>query len=216
MVPLAIAAIAAGTIVATGGAATPAAAPALGAGLGAGVGSGVGVAGAGAASGGFASTAQWLLGGSMGLSAIGSLSQANAAGAAGKAQEANQKFIAAQLDQRAGQERAASQRQAAEIARQGRFAQSRALALGAASGGGVSNAGFMDIVGDLQREIEVRKSTILAEGEDTAIGLETSAEARRRSGIYDNQAGQQRKTQTLVGGASDAALGGATLFGRYG
>lgn len=210
MIPLAIGALAIGTIAATGGAAAPAVAAGAG---------GAGVAGAGgaAAGGGFLSSmAPWLFGGSMGLSAIGSVGEANAAASAGKAQEANQRFIAAQLDRNAGQERAASQRRVAEIARQGRFAQSRALAVGAASGGGVSNPGFVDLISDMEREIETRKSLVLSEGEMTAQDLNLAAESRRRSGAYDRKAGNQQRSQTLIGGAADLGIGTATLFDRYG
>ena len=215
IVPLALTGIAAATIVGTGGAAAPAVAPGLAGSVGAATMAG---AGGGAAAGGLGSTiGPGLLAGSMGLQAASMFGQASAAESAGEAQESNQRFIAAQLDQQAGETRANSQRRAIDIARQGRFAESRALALGAASGAGVTNPGFMDVIGDLTSEIELRKQLALSGGENTAVGLETGAKARRASGSYKSDVGQQRSSQTLVGGTADLLSGpGLTMYERYG
>lgn len=220
IVPLALAGIAAATIVGTGGAAAPAVAPGIAGSAGAYT--TATAAGAGAASGGglaglFSSGTGKLLLAGTGLQAASIFSQANQANVAGKAQQNQADFIAAQMEQQAKTEQAISQRRAIDIARQGRFLESRALAVGAASGAGVSNPGYMDVVSDLTQEIELRRQLALSSGESTAVGLQTGAEARRRSGRYDRQVGSQRSTQTLLEGGAGLALGpGLTMYERYG
>lgn len=59
---------------------------------------------------------------------------------------------------------------------------SRAIALAAASGGGVDDPGMVALLGDLNAEGEYRVLSALWSGQDAAAGLQFRAEAARREG----------------------------------
>ena len=71
-----------------------------------------------------------------------------------KASLAGAKIRAVQLEEKAGQERAISQRKAVNVRRQAKLAESRALALAAASGGGASDPTVMNIISGIAGEGE--------------------------------------------------------------
>jgi hypothetical protein len=130
-------------------------------------------------------------------------------GAAGLSSAANSQrrssnFEAAQMEQQAGQDRASAQRQAAEERRRARFAQSRALAVSAASGG-AADPGALNILGDLEAEGEYRALSALYEGEESARGLATGAAARRYEGASARRSGQL-----------SVLTAGSTLLEKYG
>lgn len=128
----------------------------------------------------------------------------------GARSEAKQlKSQAAQLEANAGLERASSQREAIEQRRQSRLAQSRALALAAASGGGASDPTVTNIIADLEGEGEYRALSSLYEGNERAIGLENDAKARRKEA-------KNVKKASYFKAASSILKGGSSFAERYG
>lgn len=96
---------------------------------------------------------------------------------------------ARQARQNAGQERAASQRSAAEQRRQGRFLSSKALARAAASGAG-TGGNVENILGELGAEGEFRALNELFIGEERARGLELQAASLVFEGNQEARAGE--------------------------
>src|SRR5688572_9410372 len=113
------------------------------------------------------------------VSAVGEISASKQAAAAAKAGGRDARRVAnweaEQLRQRAGQERAAAQREAIERRRQGELAVSRARALAGASGA----AAFEDIFAGLEAGAEYNVQSALYEGEEAARGYETQAAGRQ-------------------------------------
>jgi hypothetical protein len=116
---------------------------------------------------------------------------------------------AAQLEAQAGLERATSQRTAMEEKRQARLASSRAQALAAASGGGVDDPTVVNIMAGIEGEGEYRALSALYEGDQSALGMEAEAAARRKGAKATKRAG-------LVKAAGTILSSGASLFDRYG
>lgn len=135
------------------------------------------------------------------LSAGGTILGANAEAKSLKG-EANQ------LEQQAGQTRAASQRQAMEERRQSRFLQSRALAVGAATGG-ASDPTVVNAIAGLEGEGEYRALVRLYEGEEEGRGMEVEAKNRRKEAKNVKRAG-------YISAASQILKSGASMFERYG
>lgn len=167
--------------------------------------------------------AQALLIATTAVSAVGSLvassEAASSAKAEGKAQEAMAEWHASQLRYKAGQERASSQKAAENERRRGRLAQSRAKAVAAASGGGATAPTVMDILARLRGQGEYNAQSALYEGEETAKGLETQAEATIQEGKYARAAGNYRSKFTKRAGylsaAGNLAQGASTYYDRY-
>ena len=89
---------------------------------------------------------------------------------------------ARELRKRANARRAAGHREAEEEQRNAELAYSRALAIAAASGGGVSDPGVVKIFADLQAEGDFRVLSRLYAGEDEAQGIEYRADVAQREG----------------------------------
>jgi hypothetical protein len=100
----------------------------------------------------------------------------------GDQSKAAAEFEAAQLRDRAGSAAATGQRDAAEEMRRTRYAQSRALALAAASGGGASDPTVINIIAGIAKEGAYRKEVDLYQGEDRARLLRMQAQAREIEG----------------------------------
>ena len=135
------------------------------------------------------------------------------AGAAGtilgaKSEAKGLKREADQLDVNAGQERAVSQRQAMDERRQGRLASSRALAVAAASGGGVDDPTIVNAMANLEGESEYRALTAMYEGNVRGDDLERQAKDRRREA-------KSVKTQSYFKAAGSILGAGSTLYDRY-
>ncbi len=118
-------------------------------------------------------------------------------------------FLAAQLRQKAGQERASASISALEAGRQGRLKGSRALAIAAASGAGASDPTVTDILTDISGDARLRALTALFEGEEAARGLETQADAAIRTGEAQQTASRYKAVATVLTGAD-------TLYSRFG
>lgn len=138
------------------------------------------------------------------LSAAGSAVGAIGAIQGGKAQQASANYQAAQLEAAGKTERAIAQREAEEDRRQARLMQSRARAVGAASGGGID----LELAGDIAAEGEYRALTSLWEGEEAAKGRKAQAAAARFEGKQAKKAGYLTAGKTLLSG-------GSSLFEKY-
>lgn len=145
---------------------------------------------------------------SVGGTILGAVTSASGARQAGRADNTQAQFQARQMEQQAGQERAAAQRKAAEERRRTTLAQSRAVAVGAASGGG-TGGNVLDVLGDLSAEGEYRALSALYEGEERARGLQMGAQAKQYEGAQAKAAAKAKSASYLIGG-------GMSLLQKYG
>lgn len=88
---------------------------------------------------------------------------------------------AKQLEQRAGQERAAAQQKMIDAGRQKNLAMSRARAI-AAAGGGSLDPSVINIMGDLETEGKYNQNVALYQGEEAAVSDEYQAKTTRATG----------------------------------
>lgn len=135
-------------------------------------------------------------------------------GAAMRAQAAN--YEAAQLQSQSVQQFAAAQRQAMEQNRQGELVQSRALAVAAASGGGVTDPTVVRILGGIEGEAAYRASVALYEGEEKARQLRMQARTRIYEGQLGLAAGESQAEGIRISGETSMLRGASSLFSRYG
>jgi len=105
--------------------------------------------------------------------------------------------VASQLEDKAGFNRAISQRAAAEEQRQAEFIQSRALAVAAASGGGASDPTVVNLIADLEEEGLRKALNQMATGETESRFLDRQAFMKRKEG-------RDAKTAGILGGLSSA------------
>jgi hypothetical protein len=153
------------------------------------------------------------------LSAGAQMQSASAAKAQGKANQTAAYYEAQQLDAKAGQERATSQRNAMESRRQERIVQSNLQAAAAASGGGAVDPTIGRLASGIAIEGQYRALSDLYSGEDRARGLEDQASARRYEGDVGYMAGKARAAseRTAAIGTIFSGVGtGATLYSKYG
>lgn len=158
-----------------------------------------------------------LMAASTAISVGGSVLEGRAQTAAGKAQQQESNIEGAQLDQQAGQERAAAQRQAIEERRKARFAISRNQAVSAASGAGATDPTVLQLEGDITGEGEYNALTALYEGDDRARYLKSQGAATRFQGRSTAAAGKTSSTGTYFkAGSSLLSTAGSTLMAKYG
>lgn len=136
------------------------------------------------------------------ISAVGTIAQGNAARAAGN-------YQAAQLNQQAGQERAIAQRNAIEQRHKATLANSRALAVAAAGGGGASDPTVNNIMGDITGQGEYNALSALYTGEERARGMNMQADVARLEGKQARSASLLKAGTTILGA-------GSTLADRFG
>lgn len=155
------------------------------------------------------------------ISLMGANQAADAKVAAADAKATSLEYRAQQFQQKAGQERASGQRAAIEQRRKQRLVSSRALALGAAGGGGI-DPGLADILGDLAEEGEFRVLTELYTGEERARGAEMQAEADRFEASETRRAGriEAQATKTAAWGQAlpkfaTALTDAKSLYSKY-
>lgn len=132
-------------------------------------------------------------------------------------------FDTAQLEQNAGQAIAVSQAQAKEQLRQTRLLQSRAIAVTAAGGGGVSDDTIMRLISRNAGEGAYRAAAALYGGEEKARQLRMAASTK----LYEaqlNADSQEAKADAyetsalggLVSSAGSIYAKNSSLFSRYG
>lgn len=136
------------------------------------------------------------------IAAAGTLLQGKSAQKAGESE-------AAQLESIAGQTRAASQREMANQRRSARYAQSRALAVAAASGAGASDPTVVNLIGELEGEGEYGALAAMYEGEERARNLEFGAAMARKQGKAAMGASAFSAGTTLLSG-------GSSWYDKYG
>lgn len=108
---------------------------------------------------------------------------------------------ARQLQRNASVTRAISQREAEDERRLGELAESKALAMAAASGGGVSNATIANLRAGLEAEGEYRALQRLWAGEEEASGMELEAYNTKKAGRAAARAGTLGAATTILSGA---------------
>lgn len=176
------------------------------------------------------------MGGSI-MSMIGSVSQAYGAYQQGQAakiagegamQDAEFRatmleFSAREAERQGGRAKASTQRQAMEERRQGRLAASRALAVAAASGGGVSDPSIVDLISRTEGEAHYRASIALYEGEAEARRLRFEAMMGRGNaalvrsyGSADQSAGENAAASFNMKAIGKLVEGGSSLYAKYG
>lgn len=116
---------------------------------------------------------------------------------------------ARELREDANARQAESQREAIVRRRQGNFAASRARAVAAASGAGVTDTTADILIGRIEKQTDLNVLNALYEGDTTARGLRGGARTAEREGRAAERAGLYR--------GAGAALSGATSFyDKYG
>ncbi len=142
---------------------------------------------------------------------VGSVLSAYGKQQAGVAASRAADFQAAQHSQRAGQVRAASQREAIEQRRQAALVSS---AVQARAGGGGMDPGIVKLETDIAGEGEYRALTALYEGEERARSDEMGAAASIYSGKQAKRAGNIGAITSVFNSVGSAYGGG--LLGKYG
>lgn len=153
----------------------------------------------------------WLQGGGSFLQSWGLMESGKAARLQGERAQAAAEFEAMQAERDAGTAVAIAQRQAAEERRQAGLQASRALAVAAASGGGVSDPTIVNLIAATRGEGARRAAVALYEGEAKARKLRLEAAATRVSGADALAEGSARRQ-----GYNLAALGATVRgYGAY-
>lgn len=143
------------------------------------------------------------------LLAIGTAVSAGGTIASGNAARRQGNFINRQMEQAAGQERAAGQRVAIEERRKADLATSRAEAVAAASGAGGKTV--TDIIGGIQGQGEYNALSALFSSEERARGMELQGKTAAMQGK------QARKASVVAAiGNTLATMGQAGLAQKYG
>lgn len=156
------------------------------------------------------------------VSTVGTLvageQEAQAYKASAKVENELAQYRAKQLEQNAGQERAASQHKAEQERKQARLVQSRARAIGAA-GGAIRGTDIEDILAGLEGEGEYNAQSALYEGEEAARGMEMQAAGERYSAktgktmaAYQAKAARRGSYMSAVG---DVLKGSASMYEKY-
>lgn len=152
------------------------------------------------------------------LSAQGSLNAGKAAKKQAEAVAMGKEAEAAQLVQKAGQERALSQRRADIERKRERLVQSSLQARAAASGAGAADPGVVDLAEDIAAEGDFRTRMALHQGEETGRGLEYGGELRRYEAEDALRAGRIAKSAYNMQAVTTLLSGGANygLYQKYG
>lgn len=120
----------------------------------------------------------------------------------GKAAKANAEAVAIQQERAGKAAQAESQREAIYERKKANYAQSRALALAAASGGGVDNPTVQNLLGDIEEQGDYNVLASLYSGDTDAELANLSAAATRREGRAYKRASYLNAGSTLLSGAS--------------
>lgn len=143
------------------------------------------------------------------IAAIGTVLSSRSQKKQGEQAQDAANFEADQLEESSGQQIASAQRTAIEDRHQGALAQSRALAVAAASGGGASDPTVVNIISKLAGEGAYRGMVDLYSGEEKARQMRVQADITRKGGGQAYQNAQNTSLATAISGAS-------SLFTRYG
>jgi hypothetical protein len=136
------------------------------------------------------------------LALVGSLVSGIGTIAAGAAEKKNSDYQATQLDMQAKEQRASSEREAAQSRTEATLAGSRAQALAASSGGGAGDDAptIVKLMSGIAGQGQLNSDTQLYTGFSKAAGLNDEASAKRRSG-------KASFLGSVIGGFGQAAKG---------
>lgn len=144
---------------------------------------------------------------------------ADAARAQGQANQQAANFQAQSMEIKAGQERAAAQRQAINQRRQESLVLSRSQAMAAASGGGASDPSIITNDSNITREGELGALTSLYQGEQSGQNFEENAKLTRYQGAA-GAAGANAQASAMDTAAMGTVFSGigrtASLYEKYG
>ena len=149
------------------------------------------------------------------IAVAGQRKQAKEAKAAGINAQLSENYRAAQMDQAAGQEFAASQRAAEEDKRRAHLMASRAMALAGAGGGGLSDPTMVNLIGDLEGEGSYRAALDIYGGQDRARSLRQGADTARYQGEIALHQGGRLASAYNTQAVGTAFAGASSLYSKY-
>lgn len=148
------------------------------------------------------------------ISAVGTLAAGGAAAAAGEAQK-NAAYYQAQQQELAAKEAMASgQRSMFEKQREATYIQSKLQSRAAASGGSASDAGTINLAGNVAQRGEYEALAEMYKGENRARGLEDAAIASRMTGDALAE-GEARRTASYLSAGGSLLQGAANAYQIY-
>ena len=158
----------------------------------------------------------WFSAAGMLLQMWGGIQQGRMARIHGERQRQAAEFAKWQADRQANTAIAISQRQAVEEHRQASHVASRALAVAAASGGGVSDPTMVRIIANARGEGTYRANVALYEGEARARQLEFQGITGMVGGFDAEAEGAARQQGYNYSALGMGLQGGASLYAKYG
>lgn len=156
----------------------------------------------------------WLQGAGGFLDMAGMLISGQSARVHGERAKVASEFAAWQAEEEAKLSIAVSQRAAQEANRQTDIQASRALAVAAASGGGVSDPTIVKLISNVKGEGAYRAAVAMYEGDARARKLRLEAAAGRLSGAYAAEEGAATNVAYTLGAIGAGFKAGAKLYGR--
>jgi hypothetical protein len=133
-----------------------------------------------------------------------------------RARKAAADFEAAQMEVEAGQALASGQRAVMNEDKATRIAESRALALAAASGAGASDTTVVKLISDIAAEGAYRASVARYQGEERARKLRMGAKTRRFEGEMGLAAGEAGARALSQQATANLLISGGGLLAKYG
>lgn len=127
----------------------------------------------------------------------------------GKEAKIQGELKARQLRDEANARQAEAQRVAIARRRQGNFAASRARAVAAASGAGLTDTSAEKLISDIEAQSDLNVLNALYEGDTTARGLRDNARVAAREGRAAGRSGVYR-------GIANAVSGASSFYSKYG
>lgn len=147
---------------------------------------------------------------------VGNSQSAAAARVTAQRARVEAQFEADQLNQNAGQAIAAGQAAAKEQMRQARLVQSRAIAVAAAGGGGVSDETIMRLISRQAGEGAYRAAVALYGGEEKARQLRMAASTKLLEGELSADSLNAKADAYGTTAMGGLISGGGSLFAKYG
>lgn len=147
---------------------------------------------------------------------VGNSQSAAAARVSAQRAQVAAQFEADQLNQNAGQAIAVSQAAAKEQLRQARLVQSRAIAVAAAGGGGVSDDTIMKLISRNAGEGAYRAAVSLYSGEEKARQLRMAATTKVFEGELNAESLNAKADAYSTTAFGGLLSGGGSLFAKYG
>jgi hypothetical protein len=153
---------------------------------------------------------------SAGAGMLGSVVQAQGTLAAGKAAQQSANYEAAQLEIKAKEEQAASQRDAEEHGREKDLALSRLQTNAAASGFSATDPTALAVADEIARYGTYKEQMTMYGGESRRTGIDAQAVGRRMEGRAAMAGAKSSAVGTILGGISSMAGKYASPYGKTG